>query len=61
MNSVTSGVYLLLDEDYDVHFLCNFFAPSRYILRKTLPLAIQHISNANLAFWDAYLLNCKKS
>ena len=61
MNSIASGVYVMLDEDNDVNYYCNIFAPSCYILRKTLPLAIQHIADANAAFEETYLENKKSA
>lgn len=55
MNNITSGVYIMIDQDNRINYLCNFFAPSCHILKKTLPLVAEHIDRANAAFEETYL------
>ena len=59
MNNITSGVYIMIDKDNKINYLCNFFAPTCHILKKTLPLVAEHIAKANAAFEDTYLDNNK--
>ena len=55
MNNITSGVYIMIDQDNRINYLCNFFALSCHILKKTLPLVAEHIDRANAAFEETYL------